>query len=109
MSSERDKSSENPYKATHPMSEPQPETPPPEQRWVWELATSVTLLLLVVFMSAWWFREFGGVGLTMLIGGFTGSYCGWQISMERWWGLAGGAVIGFITGAALGIVWLFNS
>ena len=106
MPSEQEKASENPYEAPQAISEQQAETPLPKH-WAWALTTSATLLLLVVLMSLWWFREFGGTGLTMLIGGFAGSYFGWWMSKERWWGLAGGAVVGFTAGAVLGIVWLF--
>jgi hypothetical protein len=109
MPSERNKTSENPYASPQPVSEPQTETPPPEPHWAWALITSAMLLSLVVFMSLWWFREFGPAGLAMLIGGFTGSYFGWWMSKERWWGLASGAIVGLTAGAAFGIVWLFAS
>jgi hypothetical protein len=102
-------SNENPYKSPRQISEPQPETPSPEQHWAWAITKSSILLLSLVLVSLWWYRQFGGVGLAMLIGGFMGSCVGLWISKERWWGVAGGAIVGFTAGAVLGVIWLFTS
>ena len=108
MPSEPEKVSENPYEAPQKMSEPQVEAPLPKHLG-WALATTSALLLSVVLMNLWWFREFGGAGVAMLIGGVAGSHIGWWMSKERWWGMAGGAIVGFTAGAALGVIWLFIS